>query len=651
MKHLIMGTAGHVDHGKTALVKALTGFDCDTHAEEKRRGITIHLGFTHLNLEDGNSVGIIDVPGHADFIHTMVGGASGIDFVLLVIASDSGVMPQTREHVHIMELLGIRRGIVVLSKSDLVNAELLELAYDDVHQFVEGTFLEAATMIPVSAKTGQGVAELKRLIGEMCARVEEKPADGPFRMFADRVFSKAGFGTIVTGSVIGGKLVRDEPAYLIPGGAELRVRRLERHGEEVQEIRAGDRASINLIGLEKSGFQRGMLISDRQLKETAMLDARIELFDPKAVLHTWNQVIFHSGTLECPASMHLIDRDEQKSGERGLVQIHLARAGAFMRSDRFIIRTSSSDRTLGGGEIIDPFPLHHVRRPEKLVKTMERIAGGKLADLVGIEVKKAFRALRLGEIAETLNLARNDVMACLSGDGMKEIEVFTFGEETLLISGQCLERMEKAALKAIYAFRRRNPLVEHGASFNEIRSGVKVEKGSADEAMLELIVRGLVDSGRIKEKSRTFVMHGEIADIDGRTKEKIALVEVFIAECGLQVPLMNDLKKKALSFGIGENELKQILYHLQTNGTIYKAEGSYLHKKTVDRARDRLVGELTRSSTGITVAGFRDLIDGNRKICLLLFSIFDGEGLTRRDGDNRFLAGKGGDKPPEGSYA
>ncbi len=640
MKHLIMGTAGHVDHGKTALVRALTGFDCDTHPEEKRRGITIHLGFTHLDLDDGTSVGIVDVPGHADFIHTMVGGASGMDFVMLVVAADEGIMPQTREHLHIMELLGLKRGMIVLNKADLADEELLELLGEDLREFVAGTFLEGAPVLPVSATTGAGIPELKLAIAELCARVEEKPADGPFRMYVDRIFSKAGYGTIVTGSVSSGKLTREGRAYLLPGGAELRVRRLERHGAEVEAIQAGDRASMNLMGLDKAAFQRGMLISDRPLKESTLVDAAIELFDPRAVLGTWSQVIFHAGTLECAASIHLIDRDRHRSGERALVQARLSRPGVFMRGDRFILRASSSDRTLGGGEIIDPYPLHHVRRPEQLVKAMERIAGGRLADLVSVEAKKAYRSLTLGELAEILNRPREEIAACIAGGGMKDVEVFDTGSETLVMHRDRLDKLEKDALRSVYLFRRRNPLVEQGASLDEIRSGAKVDKDSSDELILEQILRDLLAKGKIKEKGRTYVLHGEISEVSDKTKEKIAFVERYLASTGLQVPLMSELKQRASSFGIGESELKQILYHLQTKGAILKSEDSFLHKSTVDRARERLVAALSPSRKGMTVAEFRDLIGGNRKICLQLFALFDAEGLTRREGDCRFLAAK-----------
>jgi selenocysteine-specific elongation factor len=324
MKHLIMGTAGHVDHGKTSLVKALTRIDCDTHVEEKKRGITIHLGFAHLDLGDGETLGIVDVPGHKDFIHTMVGGASGIDFVLLVIAADSGIMPQTREHLNIMRILGIKRGIIVLTKADLVDTELLAMVREEVRELVAGTFLENAPMVDVSAKTGAGLEALQDAIRTLVQQSEAKPEAGVFRLFVDRIFTVSGFGTVVTGSVLSGKVRTGDTLYLLPGKEDgYRVRRLERHGAEVSEIVAWDRSSINLVGLEKADFRRGMLLSDRLLRASTMIDARLEIYEPEVALGHWSQVIFHVGTHEQQARLHLLDKDKLKAGETALVQIHL----------------------------------------------------------------------------------------------------------------------------------------------------------------------------------------------------------------------------------------------------------------------------------------------------------------------------------------
>lgn len=364
-RHLIMGTSGHIDHGKTSLVKALTGVDCDTHKEEKDRGITIHLGFTHFDLDTGERIGVVDVPGHAAFVRTMVAGASGIDFALFVIAADESVMPQTREHLQIMQILGVRTGILVLNKVDLVDADVLAMAEAEVRELVKGTFLADAPIAMVSSKTGQGIAQLRELIGTVARQVAQRPRGEVFRMFVDRIFTVKGFGTVVTGSVLSGALAVESTAYLLPRGTELRVRRIEQFGEESNEAVAGDRASINLVGLSQSDFERGMVISDRPLRATTMLDARVELFAHSREFGLWSQVSFHLGTYESQARMHLMDQTQVSGGQSALVQLELPSPCVTQAGDRFVLRSTSSDLTLGGGVVIDAFPLHHRKRARK----------------------------------------------------------------------------------------------------------------------------------------------------------------------------------------------------------------------------------------------------------------------------------------------
>ncbi|MCD4697331.1 MAG: selenocysteine-specific translation elongation factor, partial [Bacteroidales bacterium] len=263
MKHLILGTAGHVDHGKTALIKAITNIDCDTHKEEKERGITINLGFTHYNLPSGESIGIVDVPGHKDFIKTMVAGAYGIDVVLLVVAADSGIMPQTEEHLRIIEMLGIEQGIVALTKADLVDEETLELAELEISEFLEGTKFENAPIIPVSSVTGKGIPELLETIGKILPEIKEKEKSDRFRMYIDRIFNVKGVGFVVTGSVLEGEISTGKDLYLLPGKSKkIKIRNLERHGEIVEKVFSGDRAAINLSGMKFENYSRGMVLSN-----------------------------------------------------------------------------------------------------------------------------------------------------------------------------------------------------------------------------------------------------------------------------------------------------------------------------------------------------------------------------------------------------
>jgi selenocysteine-specific elongation factor len=401
MKHLILGTAGHVDHGKTALIKALTGIDCDTHKEEKERGITINLGFAHLELTDEISIGIVDVPGHRDFIKTMVAGAYGIDFVLLVIASDSGIMPQTREHFNIIKMLGIRYGLVVINKADLVDDDTMELAKLEAMELLESSPLENAPVIAVSAVNGAGIETLKSELLKIAVVIPEKSYASGFRMYIDRIFNVKGIGIVVTGSVLEGGVSVSEDLHLLPGGhGKLKVKSIERHGRQVDKVTAGDRAALNLSGLKYDDFERGMILSSKLLQETNMLDAQVELFPGNIRIGTWSQQIFHTGTFTSKARVHLITKNELHSGEKAVAQIQLEKPAILLANDRFIIRNTSSDMTVGGGIILDPNPLHHRRRTEKLKNTMQNFAQimsdqQNLGEIVRFELQKSNTPLSL----------------------------------------------------------------------------------------------------------------------------------------------------------------------------------------------------------------------------------------------------------------
>ena len=650
MKHLIMGTAGHVDHGKTALIKALTGTECDTHKEEKERGITIHLGFACLPMPDGGKIGIVDVPGHRDFIHTMVSGASGIDFVLLVIAADSGVMPQTREHLQIMEILGITRGIVVLTKADLVDEDLLEICEIDVRELLDTTFLKNAPLIKVSAKTGQGIEELKGEISRMYSTSPGKSADGIFRMYVDRIFSKSGFGTVVTGTVIGGRLEKDgEVLLLAQNPKKLRVRRMERHGEEVLSVQAGDRASINLVGLEKAEFTRGMVISDRILKETLMADATLQVHAERCRLDLWSRVIFHTGTCEQQARIHLINQNQLNSGESAIVQIHFETPAYLQHGDRFVIRNSSCDLTIGGGEIIDAAPLHHRRRPEKLINELELVAKNKLHELIAMELKKAQKPLTAKEISKNLNISEAKVLKLIETRTVKGVLRFDTREGPTLASQQWLEQIRTAISEAAGDYRKRNPLSAKGINLDELRSTLKLEKKPATDEVLLAVTSSLVEKGKLREQAKTWLAADDSGAVDERLARKVESIENFFKSCGMQAPLPNQLKELADREKIGEKELKAIVHHLVSTGRIIKAEDTHIHVSVVDDCRKKLIEKLSNSSEGIKVADFRDLINGNRKICLLLLAHFDAEGTTVRQGDFRHLKPSTQEKQPNKS--
>jgi len=642
VKHLIIGTAGHVDHGKTALVKALTGTDCDTHKEEKQRGITINLGFAHIDLPSGLSLGIVDVPGHRDFVHTMVGGASGIDLALMVVAADSGVMPQTREHLQIMDVLGIRSGLVAISKTDLVDEDIVGIAEEEIRELLVGTFLENCQIVRVSSTAGGGLDELKCRIEQVGAGVPPRKVGEVFRMFVDRIFSVSGFGTVVTGSVMSGTLHTGDTAYLLPGAKkDLRVRRLERHGQEVEQVTAGERASLNLVGLNREEFERGMIISDRILRSTTMVDGKLQGFRHGREFSLWNQVLFHLGTFEGVARVHLLDRDRVSGEETALVQIHLSVPCVVQHGDRFVVRSSSSDATLGGGQIIDAAPLHHRRRPAKLIEGLSEVAQGEMRELVVSEVKKRFRAVSHREIADDLNVSPAEILETVPGSLPQDIVCYSSESEVYLIVSSEHEKLREQVLKSIAVFHRRNPLLDKGRTTDELIGIMGVAEGSASEALLRLMLVRLAAEGNLKKVGRTWALKGHSVTVGGEMKARIDFVESFLKSCGMQTPLMSDISVKASRRKIDMHEVGQILRHLVSQGKAYFVEGEYIHASVVDRCRRMLVQVLVGRGEGITVAEFRDLVKGNRKICLLLLAIYDGEGVTERRGDLRVLTDKG----------
>jgi selenocysteine-specific elongation factor len=634
-----MGTAGHIDHGKTALIKALTNIDCDTHKEEKRRGITINLGFSHLELPSGDSIGIVDVPGHKDFVNTMVGGASGIDFVLMVIAADSGVMPQTREHLQIMEILGIRHGLIALTKIDLIDdPQLLEISKLEITEFVKGTFLEHCPIIEISSKTKQGLGQLIQQISTIIPKIEEKPCQGVFRMFIDRVFSISGFGTVVTGSVISGTIRLKDKLFLLPGKSnEFIIRRLERHGREVPMVKAGDRASINIVGAAKEIFKKGMVIADRPLQESLLLDGKLTLFANSQKLKTWSQVIFHAGTFESLAKIHLIDKNKLDQKDNALVQIQLQNPSIFQFGDRFVIRNSSSDLTLGGGKIIDISPLFHRRRPEKLIHEMSVIAAGKLNELIAAEVKKHLKAFFIEEMALKLNTSVRVIEQGILHKLPKDVRIYKINRQTIFISTQRQDLISQGIFSKLTDFKTQNPLIRRGISFEEIKSALKIPTGSADEEVLAQILFNQTQTGKLVETNKSWRLADDFPTADEATASHMEFFSRYLERFAMKIPLWSEIIEAGKKRNLSEKDVKQILYNLKTAGTIQRVKDDYIHNAIVNFARKKLIANFATKEDGFSIAEFREIINGNRRICLLLLTIFDHEGLTKRQGDLRIL--------------
>lgn len=648
MKNLIMGTAGHIDHGKTALIKALTNYDCDTHPEEKSRGITINLGFTHLELSGGNSIGIVDVPGHSDFIDTMVAGASGIDFVLLVIAADSGVMPQTIEHLRIMESLGVKRGVVALTKIDRVEEDVIQMAESEISELLKGTFLNNCPFVKVSAITGDGLDLLRDKLDAIAKGHSERDASENFRMYIDRIFTKKGFGTVVTGSSLGGMLKKDDHVFILPEKKEVRVRKIERHGIEVEQAAAGSRIALNLAGLNKEDYKRGMIVSDRLIPPTNIADANLRLFYDAKGLELWSQVTFITGTYKCQARVHLLDTDKLIANEEAVAQIHFPDPCIILRGDKFIIRNSSESVTLGGGEILDAFPLHHRRRPEKLINDLKELSKGDLPSYIAAEVKKTKNPVSFNQVSRLTGLSSAELNNIDSADLPSGIFMFNLDDDTFLIREKEREKIQKKILNSIKNYHKRNPLNEAGRSLDELLGLIRIEWNNIDKKLLDFIIQGIARQKLIKKVKSTWVVYDHEVKLTDKDNDDIEFIENFIESSGNHTPLLSELNDAAGKRKISESMLNQILFLLVSQNKIYNIDGNFLHRSIVEESREKLVKYLSENEEGITVAEFRDLIDANRKLCLLLFSQFEKEGIMFRAGDVRILTDSGNKIKEEG---
>ncbi len=641
MKHLIMGTAGHIDHGKTTLIKKLTGRDCDTHKEEKERGITIYLGFSHYTLDNGNTIGIVDVPGHSDFINTMIAGASGIDFVLLVIAADAGIMPQTREHLQIMSMLGLEKGIIVITKTDLVEKEYIQLIEDDISQLSKGTFLQAAPVIKFSAKTDQGLSEVKEALEKIEVDLIRHRDNEIFRLYIDRVFNITGFGTVVTGTVQSGSISKESKLFLLPEAERVRIRRLERYGNEVDELVAGDRGSLNITGIDRERVKRGMLLTDRLLQGSRLIDVKLSLFLDSTPLPLWSQCVFLHGTEQYEVRIHLLDTDSLQPGSQSIAQVHFSKPVYACYGDRFVIRNSSADLTLGGGEIIDVKPLHHRRRTSKLLEGLQKILFGRLEELIAAEVRKNIHPISLEYLSRIFNKPAEELMKIVSSSLPDDIMVFSSQDSVYLQEQKRYIKMRNRISNHLTTYHKNNPLEETGRRFEELMGLFGKDRDEELEKYLEILLQDMVVKKILKKVRDTWTLYSHKIEYTDRLVQQIAFVDDFLLNSGMKTPLMSELLPAAEQKGIDEKLLYQILKLLVYRNKAYRIEDSYVHADVIDSSRIKLLEALLEKKEGYTVAEFRDLVDGNRKICLLMLGRFDGEGITLRKGDYRIITEKG----------
>ncbi|MCX8030882.1 MAG: selenocysteine-specific translation elongation factor [Thermodesulfovibrionales bacterium] len=625
-KNIILGTAGHIDHGKSSLVKALTGTDPDRLKEEKERGITIDIGFASLHFQKENlTVAIIDVPGHERLIKNMLAGAGGIDIVMMVIAADEGVMPQTREHLAICELLKIKSGIIVITKADLVDKEWIELIKEDIQSFAKGTFLEKAEVITVSAKTGYNLDTLKEKIKNLALDVQPKLIDGLFRMPIDRVFTLKGFGTVVTGTVISGSITVDSPVEILPAGISTKVRGLQSHGMSVEKVYAGQRSGINLQGVDKDDLKRGdVVVVPNRFTPTKVVNATVELLPNSPIIKNRSLVHLYLGTSETVARVILYDKEQLDKSETAYCQLRLKDPIITLSGDRFIIRRFSPLETIGGGQILDPHPGKYLRNTsladfntfytsnlKKKIETKVKISkykGIKISEIEG------WICENITEIRKTINELVSEKTLIKNQDILFHKEIFDLFKDTLLTKLQ--------------TFHKQYPL-KSGLTKEELKALLKKEIAISEEifSLIPLIDKLAVEKNLIRLKD--FKVAGSQSIEDTKNKILHTLNDEYY-----QPSLKTELAKKLT---ISEKDLTDILTLLTKAGLLVRINDSmYITKEKYDDMISLLKKHFSKKQD-MTVAEFRDLLKTTRKYALQLLEYLDSNKITLRVGEIRKL--------------
>lgn len=642
-RYLVLGTAGHIDHGKTTLIKALTGIDCDRLTEEKARGITIDIGFAFIDLPAHDAgampvtLGIVDVPGHRRFIRNMAAGAAGIDMLLLVVAADDGVMPQTVEHLHIARLLGVQSGLVALNKADLVDPELLELAREDVIALTAGTFLQGCPILPVSAATGQGLDELRAALAEAAARIPPRRFGERFRMPVDRSFSIKGAGTVVTGTVWAGQVLVDDEVELLPAGKRLRVRGIQNHSHASREAQAGSRTALNLAGIEKDEVHRGdILATPNSIVPTVILDAQVELLPGRfAPLRRGSEALMHIGTAEANAKLQPLDVDAIAPGASAMAQIRLSTSVAVAAGDRFILRHSSGEFTLGGGVVLDAHPHAHRRKREDAVLQLSVLSGAGLTEALLHEVDKTPYGMARGAAAQLLNASQEAITAACQSDSCAEqgLRQHTAGREVWLSLPANRERIKTLAQKVLAAHHSAHPLLRLGLKLHEMSGAVNAQGTQIPGELLRECLDEAVAAGQIALSAATFVMPQHKVELTDKDQRAIGEITRHIGE-SFTPPQPEEF---AAGLPIKGARLKLVLEHMVEAGLLVLAPGGvYFERERVEQVRAELLRFLA-GEPGITVSQFGQLIDTSRKYAIPLLQYFEISGMLARDGDLRKL--------------
>ncbi len=631
-RHVVVGTAGHIDHGKTSLVKALTGIDTDRLPEEKARGITIDLGFAFLEEPDGLTIEIVDVPGHERFVRNMLAGVGGIDLALLVIAADEGVMPQTREHLAICSLLHITTGLVALTKMDLVEPDWLELVKDDVAGLVRGTFLEGAPILAASAKTGAGLPELRAALRTLALGVPARAADQLPRLPIDRVFTVKGFGTVITGTLMTGRVAVDERVEVYPRGVQAKIRGLQTHGQPVPEARAGQRTAMNLQGIERAAVTRGDVVGPPgALIPSILVDGTLELLgDAPRALKSRDRIRFHAGTSEIMARVLLVDRAELVPGERTFARFRLEAPLVALPGDRFVVRSYSPIVTIGGGTLLDIDPPRFKRKAPALVAHLTLLAEGAPEDVVEEHVRQVGPAgVRLALLSGRVPFGPERLRGLLAG--LETSGRILAVERDWFVHRESEERLRSQIQAALEQFHRANPL-KPGMSREELRG----RAGAAEERIFAHVLGRLAAEGAVRSERDKVRLAAHEVQLTAEQQRVLEGVESDFLRAEAAPPSPEEALGRAGVQGDEEHELFQLL--VEGKRLVRIKESLFFHAHALETIQDKLVA-LLRERKDIGPGDIKDLLGISRKYAIPLLEYFDGRRVTQRVGERRVLRG------------
>jgi selenocysteine-specific elongation factor len=631
LKSVIVGTAGHIDHGKSSLVEALTGTDPDRLAEEKRRGITIDLGFAFLE-DAGIRFGFIDVPGHERFVSNMLAGAAGIDLMLLVIAADESIKPQTREHFDICKLLGVKHGVVALTKSDLVDDNGLTLAQLEIEEYVRGSFLEGSSIVPVSAKSRAGIPELKRALHDAAMRVGSKDATRAFRLPIDRAFAMKGFGTVVTGTLISGAVGTGDEVELLPGGERLRVRGVQVGGQSVAQAFAGQRTAVNLARIDHTAVRRGMTLAEPgKFRRIRRIDARFTLLAGTHKLKHRERVHFHASTAQTIAEILLYGARELAPGQTALAHLVLQDEMVLVTGERFIVRQFSPVTTIGGGVVLDPLARRPLSRDTGRLKFLETLRDGTRDEVLAAMVERAPMGLRYEEIAAHTGWRETEICEAINALSAAKAVKSIADERPLLIVCGIFERVRAAMIEKVERFQRENPL-SPGITREELRSSIgrRVKTEVFRAALAELI------------EQKKLEVQGEIVKRAGsgitlQPDEQVAMgkIEAAFRTGGLAVPAVKDV---LAGLSVEAKRGEKLLHILLREKSLIRVSPELIfHQAALIHLKERLSAYKTSRGERISVPAFKDLTGITRKYAIPLLEYLDRERVTRRMGDERVI--------------